>query len=88
MSAETLTYLRDYLYNTLSPSNMLWLGTQLTEHAQLEELSRKPYTMEELNARIERSERESAAGLGQTTEEMFCELEAEFAQEDKLEMAV
>lgn len=48
----------------------------------------KPYTLEELHARIGKAERESALGLGQDSEEMFEELEDEFAHEDEaLEMA-
>ena len=50
-----------------------------------EEYSFKPYTMEEINARIDQAERESAAGLGQDSEEMFRELEEEFAY-NELEM--
>ena len=86
MSTATLEGLRDYLYSTLSPANMLWLGQQLTEYAKKEEYSLKPFTMEELNARIDQAERESAASLGQDSEEMFSELEEEFARED-LELA-
>ena len=37
----------------------------------------KPYTMEEINAIIDMAERDSAAGLGQDSEEMFRELEEE-----------
>lgn len=50
-----------------------------------DENSLKPYTMEEINARIDQAERESAAGLGQDSEEMFRELEEEFAY-NELEM--
>ena len=80
MSTETLSNLRDYLCGTLSPSNMLWLAEQLTAYAKQEEL--KPYTMEELNARIDEAERQIAAGLSQDSDEMFRELEEEFAQEE------
>lgn len=38
--------------------------------------------MEEIRARMEIAERESAAGLGIDSEEMIRELETEFAQED------
>ena len=81
MSTATLEGLRDYLYSTLSPSNMLWLSSQLAEYARKQE-KLKPYTLEELNARIDQAERESAAGLGQDSEEMFSELEEEFAREE------
>jgi hypothetical protein len=41
-----------------------------------------PYSEEEIYARIAQSKRDSAAGLGQESEEMFRELEKEFAKED------
>ena len=81
MSTSTLEGLRDYLYSTLSPSNMLWLSSQLADYAKKQE-ALNPYTVEELNARIDQAERESAAGLGQDSEEMFRELEEEFAREE------
>jgi hypothetical protein len=40
----------------------------------------KPYTMDEIRARMEIAERESAAGLGIDSEEMIRELETEFAE--------
>ena len=46
-----------------------------------------PYTIEELNARIDRAEEESAAGLGQDFDEFLDELEEEFAREEELELA-
>lgn len=89
MSTATLTGLRDFLYGTLSPANLIWLGTQLADYGyKHEESSLKPYTMEEINARIDQAERESAAGHGQDSEEMFRELEEEFAREEQeLELA-
>lgn len=78
MSKETLIGLRDYLYSTLSPANMLWLGTQLTEYAnQDEEFPLKRYTKEEINAMLDKSEAEIAAGKGIPDEEAWDELEAE-----------
>ena len=50
-----------------------------TPFIESEELMLKPYTMEEINAMIDESERESAAGLGQNSEDMFIELADEFA---------
>ena len=40
--------------------------------------------MEEIHAMIAQAEHESAVGLGQDSEEMFRELEEEFAHEDRL----
>lgn len=47
----------------------------------------RPYTIEEINARIDQAERESALGLGIDTEEMLREMDEEFGREEKLEMA-
>ena len=83
MSTATLQRLLDYLTCTLSTSNMLWLSERLTDYAKKnEEEQLKPYTMEEIRARMEIAESESAAGLGIDSEEMIRELEAEFAEED------
>ena len=81
------------LVKDMDDSQKLQLITMLAESVkpavdkkpESEEYSLKPYTMEEINARIDQAERESAAGLGQDSEEMFRELEEEFAY-NELEM--
>ena len=47
----------------------------------------KPYTMEELHARIAQSERDAAEGRVQDFDEAMDEIEAELAREEQLEMA-
>ena len=84
MSEATLTNLLEYLYETLTPSNMQWLGEHLIEHANP---AVKPYTMEELNARIDQSERDSAEGKVYDFDDVMLEIEKEFALEEKPEMA-
>ena len=84
MSEATLTNLLEYLYETLTPNNMQWLGEHLIEHANH---AVKPYTMEELNARIDQSERDSAEGKVYDFDDVMREIEEEFALEEKLEMA-
>ena len=86
MSTQALTGLRDYLTGTLSPANMMWLAMQLTEYAKKEKNFR-PLTMEEVRERLSQSRQEALSGLSQDSEEMFRELEEEFAHEDQLEMA-
>ena len=83
MSTATLTNLRDYLTGTLSPDNMIWLATQLTEYAKKEEQSRKPYTIEEIRAMIDQSERDIDEGRIYDFDEAMDELEKEFAEEDR-----
>ena len=77
MSEATLTNLLEYLYDTLTPSNMQWLGEHLIEHARTETENLKPYTMEEIDAMIDESERQIAAGLCQDNEDVFRELQEE-----------
>ena len=83
MSTATLQGLLDYLTDTLSTSNMLWLSERLTDYARKNEKQQlKPYTMDEIRARLEIAESELDAGLGVDSDEMIRELETEFAQED------
>lgn len=90
MSNATLTNLRDYLYGTLTPANMIWLATQLTEYAKMEQESPvKRYTMEEINAMLDEAEAEIAAGKGTPHEEVMREWDEEIArmEREELEMA-
>lgn len=82
MSIETLSGLRDYLFDTLSRSNMLWLATQLKERAEQEE-ELKPYTIEELHQMVEKGRREIAEGHYCTSEEVFSELFDEFGMDER-----
>lgn len=81
MSSATLEGLRDYLFDTLSPRNMLWLSTQLANYAKLKE--QKPYTMEEIHNRIAQSERDIAEGRVYDFDEVIRELEEEFEIADQ-----
>ncbi len=84
MSTATLNGLRDYLYDTLSPSNLIWLGKQLTEYGYMQEKPQRPYTKEELKARIELSEQQFAEGKCQNFDEAMDELEMEFDEDEKV----
>ena len=85
MSTATLVGLRDYLYDTLSPDNMIWLGTQLTEYGhKQEEHSPKPYTIEELHERIAVSERQLANGEWTDFDEAMDEIERELDKEPEM----
>jgi hypothetical protein len=89
MSTATLSNLLEFLYGTLTPSNMQWLGEQLIEHARNEEEKLRPYTMEEINAMIDEAEAEIAAGKGTSHEEVMREWDEEIArmEQEELEMA-
>lgn len=83
MSTTALTNLRDYLTGTLSPANMLWLSTQLADYAKKkEEAPLKRYTKAELNALLDEAEANIVAGNTIPSEEVWSELEEEFARED------
>lgn len=82
MSTATLSNLLEFLYGTLTPSNMQWLGEQLIEHARNEEENQKPYTIEELHQMVAEGEQQFAEGKWQDSEDMFRELEAEFTAEE------
>lgn len=88
MSTATLTSLLDYLYGTLTPSNMRWVAEHLIEHAEKEEdeSSLKPYTIEELHARIARAEADIAAGRVTPHEEVMREWKEELAHEEQEEL--
>ena len=84
MSTTALQGLLDYLYGTLSPSNMRWVAEHLVMQAdKVENPDLKPYTMDEINAMIDQSERDIAAGRVCDFDEAMDELEKEFAREDR-----
>ena len=85
MSTSALTNLRDYLTGTLSPADMRWISVQLKDFADKQEQPEpfRRYTKEELNAMLDEAEAEIAAGKGIPSEEVWRELEEEFADMDK-----
>lgn len=74
MSTTALTGLLEYLYGTLSVSNMRWGGEHLIEQAnkkEKEEYDLTPFTMEEIDAMLDESEAAFEAGDYLTNEEVF-----------------
>ena len=61
------------------------IGTYAKKADDDEEYSLRPFTMEELNARIDQAEAEIAAGLGIPDEEAWDDLEEELALQEKEE---
>lgn len=80
MSKATLTSLLEFLYGLLSSEDKRWIGEQLIQQANEEEL--KPYTIEELHQMVAEGERQFAEGKWQDSEDMFRELEEEFDREE------
>ena len=72
MSTTALSGLLEYLYSTLSISNMRWVGEHLIEHAKKEEAARlRPYTMKEIDDMLDEAEAAFEAGDYLTQDEVF-----------------
>ena len=82
MSTQLLANLRDYLYGTLTPDNMIWLGAQLMEYGQKHEKPQKRFTKEEINAMLDQAEADFAAGRFIDDDDAWDELE-ELEREEK-----
>lgn len=77
MSTVALTGLLEYLYHTLSPSNMRWVGEHLIEYSKKEESEQlRPYTMQEIDEMLDEAEAAFEAGDYLTNEEVFHHKEA------------
>ena len=72
MSTAALTGLLEYLYGTLSPSNMRWVGEHLIEFSKKEENEQlRPYSMEEIDNMLDEAEAAFEAGDYLTNDEVF-----------------
>ena len=81
MSTTALQGLLDYLYGTLTPGNMRWVAEHLVMPAdKVENPDLKPYTMDEINAMLDKAEAEIAAGIGTPHEEVMREMDEEIAR--------
>lgn len=89
MSTTALQGLLEYLYGTLTPSNMRWVADHLIEHADLAEKSGlRRFSMEEVDAILDEAEAEIAAGIGTSHDEVMREWDEEIARmEQEYDMA-
>ncbi len=88
MSTTALQGLLDYLYGTLSPSNMRWVAEHLVMQAdKVENPDLKPYTMDEINAMLDEAEADFEAGKGIPDEEVWREWDEEIARMEAEEEA-
>ena len=72
MNTVALNGLLEYLYGTLTPSNMRWVGEHLIEHAKTEESKQlRPYTMQEIDDMLDEAEAAFEAGEYLTNDEVF-----------------
>ena len=89
MSEATLSNLLEYLYGALTPSNQRWVAEHLIENANMKEgEDLRPYTMEEINKRIDQSERDFAEGNYYTHEQVMKILDEELELTPKYAEAV
>ncbi len=76
MNAVSLNNLWLYLQGlTLTADNKRWIADHLYEEARQEEEALSPYTMEEINARLDEAERQVAMGQLIDEEDIVKELE-------------
>ena len=93
MSTATLTSLLDYLYGTLSSSNMRWVGEHLIEQANKQEKEQgsdlTPFTMDEIDAMLDEAEADFEAGRGIPHEQVMREMDEEIEcwEQEKKEIA-
>ena len=73
MAQEVLNGLLDYLLVTLNYDNRRWLSEHLIESVEEEEYL-TPYTMEEINQRLDEAERDFAEGRYYSHEQVMREL--------------
>lgn len=72
MSTTALSGLLEYLYGTLSISNMRWVGEHLIEYAKKGEAEQlRPYTKEEIDDMLDEAEAAFEAGDYLTQDEVF-----------------
>ena len=67
-----MTGLLEYLYGTLSPSNMRWVGEHLIEYSKKQEMEQlRSYTMQEIDGMLDEAEAAFEAGDYLTNDEVF-----------------
>ena len=71
MSTVALNGLFEYITNSLSDEELMWLVAELNTVTSKSHRKLEPYTMEEINARIDESERQIAMGECSTTGDVF-----------------
>ena len=90
MSTVALNGLFEYITNSLSEEELMWLVAELNTVTSKSLRQMEPYSMEEINARIDVSERQIAAGECNTTEEVFSRIRSKYEKKaaGQLEEAV
>ena len=79
MSTAILTSLLDYLTGALTTDNKQWLADRLYQQVKKEEQV-TPYTMEEINAMLDRAEADIAAGRIMSRKEVSGKMKKHISQ--------
>ena len=86
MSTQSLMGLVDYLCDTLSYEDMLFVSRKLTDCAmEQDDEQLTPYTMDEINAMLDEAERQAEAGEYITHEDLMREWDKELTQKERLQ---
>ena len=83
MSTTALTGLLEYLYDTLTPSNLRWVGEQLINEANQQEHPMERYTMEEILDMVEKGRQQIDQGEWISHEDFMREWEEEIQREEQ-----
>ena len=76
----------DYLCDTLSYEDMLFVSRKLTDCAmEQDDEQLTPYTMDEINAMLDEPERQAEAGEYITHEDLMREWDKELTQKERLQ---
>ncbi|MBQ8969006.1 MAG: hypothetical protein IJ064_04665 [Bacteroidaceae bacterium] len=81
MSTVALNSLFEYITNSLSEEELIWLTTELTSVTSRPKRQLEPYTMAEIDARIDESERQIAMGECSATDEVFHRLNGKYGKD-------
>lgn len=83
MSKTALTGLLDYLYGTLSTSDMRWVAEHLINEANQQEHQMKRYTIEEILDMVENGRQQIDEGEWISHEDFMHEWEEEIQREEQ-----
>lgn len=86
MSTQSLMGLVDYLCDTLSYEDMLFVSRKLTDCAmEQDDEQLTPYTMDEINAMLDVAEQQAETGEYVTHEDLMREWDQELAKKERLQ---
>ena len=88
MNTTSLSGLIDFLSGTLSPADMMFVGGKLLSNAKKQQMEAeylRPYTMDDINAILDKAEQQAATGQYITNDELFRRWNEKLEQKERLE---